>query len=210
MLIGDNVLRGRYGLTRRWHNGIKEEFIIMCVLGGSESNPEGRRPLAAQHNGRQWRLNICAERQKQAQRHEKGHAHVCASGGGRCWQKLRWERVPGRRVGRWRIGCRVGGGVHGLAAAAWHWLEGLGQTKPARPHFSREKNPNSFSSADLYGAAAAAGHEGDGGWKSSVTWECILAFRLISRLFLSWRNLNLEAAGGRVADVSHATRRLRR
>lgn len=43
MLIGDNVLRGRYGPTRRRHNGIKEEFIITAVLGGGERNPEGRR-----------------------------------------------------------------------------------------------------------------------------------------------------------------------
>lgn len=46
MLIGDNVLRGRYGPARRWHNGIKEEFIITYVLGGGERNPEGRRPSA--------------------------------------------------------------------------------------------------------------------------------------------------------------------
>lgn len=28
MLIGDNVLRGRYGLTCSQHNGIKDELII--------------------------------------------------------------------------------------------------------------------------------------------------------------------------------------
>lgn len=49
MLIGDNVLRGRYGPTPRRHNGIKEEFI-RCVLGGGKRNPQGRRPLAQPHN----------------------------------------------------------------------------------------------------------------------------------------------------------------
>lgn len=58
MLIGDNVLRGRYGPTRRRHNGIKEEFIITAVLGGGERNPEGRRPSAELHNRRRRRQTL--------------------------------------------------------------------------------------------------------------------------------------------------------
>lgn len=33
MLIGDNVLRGRYGLTCRQHDSIEDELIIECAEG---------------------------------------------------------------------------------------------------------------------------------------------------------------------------------
>lgn len=57
----------------------------------------------------------------------------------------RFPREAGEVVGEWGERGEVGVTL----------IRGLGRTKPARPRFSREKNPNSFSSADLYGAAAA-------------------------------------------------------
>lgn len=44
MLIGDNVLRGRYGPRRRLHNGIKEEFIIALARAGRRGEESAGPP----------------------------------------------------------------------------------------------------------------------------------------------------------------------
>ncbi len=166
MLIGDNVVRGRYGLTCRQHNSIKDELInTMCWGWKTECH---RQSIETQSR---WKTKIAVNAKHllgqicpsafQLTRWNQKTLHPCIQQW-TCWQSPHLLQIPSQAS----------------VAPVWRWLEGLYEISSRAPFFTT--NLYSFRSADLYIQLSAHG-------KSSMTWECILPFWKKGLISLSFR-----------------------